>query len=87
MGASSSTGTTDEDLRLLKTKPAHARERQQAFERLRQKFLTPIGKAELLKATAQVEALRFPLWQEPPPDATHLDAEALQGSRFCLFSI
>ncbi|CAE7523891.1 unnamed protein product [Symbiodinium pilosum] len=77
MGASSSTGTTDEDLRLLKTKPAHARERQQAFERLRQKFLTPIGKAELLKATAQVEALRFPLWQEPPPDATHLDAEVL----------
>ncbi|CAE7349346.1 unnamed protein product [Symbiodinium natans] len=78
MGASTSTPSTDSDLRLLKAQPASSRLRQEAFERLRLKFLTPIGPKELLEAKAQVEALRFArLWPEPPEGATRLDAEVL----------
>ena len=54
---------------------------QEAFERLRRQFLTPIGAAELLKAKADIEALRFPMWQEPPLDATRLSREAQQPER------
>ena len=76
MGASKSTPSVDSDLRALKAHAASARERQEAFERLRRQFLTPIGAAELLKAKADIEALRFPMWQEPPLDATRLSREA-----------
>lgn len=77
MGASKSTPSVDSDLRALKAHAASARERQEAFERLRRQFLTPIGAAELLKAKADIEALRFPMWQEPPLDATRLSREVL----------
>ena len=82
MGASSSAPSVDADLRLLKSHAASSRERQEAFERLRGRFLTPVGPAELLRATAQVDALRFPLWEEPPADATRLSAEVLKGTGF-----
>ncbi|CAK9068190.1 unnamed protein product [Durusdinium trenchii] len=71
------TPSVQEDLQNLKKFPAKNSSRRQAFQRLQQSLVSRLGTAELLSVVAQVERLRFELWQAPPSGATRLPPQVL----------
>ena len=75
--AMGTTPSVQEDLQNLKKFPAKNSSRRQAFQRLQQSLVSRLGTAELLSVVAQVERLRFELWQAPPSGATRLPPQVL----------